>query len=510
MVRTHRGISNGSAAGVVAGGALLLSLQSGPSAAEPPAAGMPGSAVGSSVGGMQGPRYIPNSFFATTTHFNTDLLVELLGDLNLRTVRLDFAHDLLEPAAGRYAFGADNRVIQSANLGVSHGLDQLALISHPAAWLKVAGSGDMFPNDESVAAFEEFVYQIASKYKGQIRYWQAGNEPYIPAWKERYVILLKALARAVKRADPANQVVLCGFSGTPYRDPSRDPEYLDLVYQYGGKDSFDIIASHPYTWPLLLEEGRCLDTITRLHEVMVKHGDSKPLWITEIGWSGVEPAMLGQLQTRFWHRHRSRSEEDQARALARLYLVLATIPWVERVYFFHLQQEAKYTDTLENPDFYMGLFTPWIGDRIRPKDAYFAVKTVIQMIGESAYQERLALAPDLWALVFTRGDEATVALWSVGADVVLKLGDTAMVKSVTSMVGSPVLISAEELPAAELRDANGGLIVREDRPLDWDGPNTLRLSGRPLYLKMSLPDLDRFKAQIRDAQPLATPRRGGG
>ena len=124
--------------------------------------------------------------------------------------------------------------------------------------------------------------------------------------------------------------------------------------------------------------------------------------------------------------------------------------------------------------------------------------------------ERLALAPDLWALVFTRGDEATVALWSVGADVVLKLGDTAMVKSVTSMVGSPVLISAEELPAAELRDANGGLIVREDRPLDWDGPNTLRLSGRPLYLKMSLPDLDRFKAQIRDAQPLATPRRGGG
>jgi len=490
--------------GIVIGGALLLlSLQSGLSAAEEPSSG-------SSIQAMQGPRYVPNSFFATTTHFNTGLLVELLDDLNMHTVRLDFQHDLLEPTAGQYAFGPDSPVIQSADLGVSRGLDQLALVSHPAEWLKVPGSPDMFPNDESLAAFEEFVYQIADKYKGKIKYWQAGNEPYIPAWKERYVTMLKAVSRAVKRADPENKVVLCGFSGTPYTQPSRDPEYLDLVYQLGGKDYFDIIASHPYTWPLMLEEGRCLDTIAGLHEVMERNGDSKPLWITEIGWSGVEPSMLGYLQTDFWHRHRSRSEEDQARALARLYLVLATIPWVERVYFFHLQQEAKYTDTLPNPDFYMGLFTQWLGDRIRPKDAYFAVKTVIQMIGESAYRERIDLAPDLWALVFERGDEATIALWTVGDDVVMTLDDSSMVKGVTSMVGTPVLISDRELPEAVLRDANGGVIFREDRPIDWAGPNTLRISGRPIYLKTAVQDLDRLKTQLREARTRPAARASGG
>jgi hypothetical protein len=357
----------------------------------------------------------------------------------------------------------------------------------------------MFPNDDSVDAFEEFVYQIASKYKGKIKYWQAGNEPYIPAWKERYIAMLRALSRGVKRADPENKVVLCGFSGTPYREPSRDPEYLDLVYQYGGKEYFDIIASHPYTWPLMLEKGRCLDTIAAMQQVMVRHGDSKPLWLTEIGWSGVEPSMLGYLQKDFWHRHRSVSEEDQARALTRLYLILATVPWVERVYFFHLQQEAKYTDTLGNPDFYMGLFTQWLGDQVRPKDAYFALKTVIRMIGESTYREQIDLPPGLWALVFERGGEATVALWSVDGDVVMRLDDTSMVKGVTSMVGSPVLISANELPESVLRDANGGVIVREDRSIDWSGPNTLRVSGRPIYLTAGMQDLDQLKTLIHDA-----------
>ena len=485
------------AAGVI----MLLALGCGRGDAQDanPAGGATYPPLGPAIQALQAPRYIPNSFFATTTHFNNELFVELLGDLNMHTVRLDFVHYLLEPTPGQYVFAPNSPVIQSADLGVASGLDQLALVSHPAEWLKVAGSGDMFPNDESVAGFEEFTYQIASKYKGKIRYWQAGNEPYMPAWKDRYVTMLKALSRGVKRADPDNKVVLCGFSGTPYRQPSRDPEYLDLVYQYGGKDYFDIIASHPYTWPLMFEEGRCLETIAGMHEVMMRHGDNKPLWITEIGWSGVEPSMLGYLQKDFWHRHRSRSEEDQACALTRMYLVLATIPWVERVYFFHLHQEAKYTDTLANPDFYMGLFTPWLGDRIRPKDAYFAVKTVIQMIGDSTYKERIALAPQLWALVFERGEEATVALWTVGDDTVMTLDDSSMVKSVTSMVGTPVLVSDHELPAAVLKGANGEVAFTEDRPLDWAGPNTLRVSGRPVYLKTDMQDLDRLKAQIRDA-----------
>jgi hypothetical protein len=449
---------------------------------------------------VQGERYVPNEFFATTTHFNTDLDIELLADLNIHTVRLDFAHDLMQPEPGAPTFDAGNIVIHSADLGIANGLDQLALISHPAEWLRVEGSPDQFPSDEQLAAFEDFVYQIASKYKGRIRYWQAGNEPNMLAWKERYVTMLKALSRAVKRADPENKVVLCGFCGGIYRYPSTEPESLEMVYEYGGQDYFDVVASHPYTWPLMPEEGHCLETIARLHEVMARHGDAKPLWITELGWAGVEPSMLGYLEADFWHRHRSRPEEDQARALSRMYLMLSTIPWIERVYFFHLEQEAGYTSQIENPDCYMGLISQWMGGRIRPKDAYFAVKTVVEQIGGATYHERIELSDGLWALTYTRGDEATVALWTVGDDAVMTLGDVSMVTGVTSMVGSPVLIRGEDIPPAELLGADGQVAYAEDRPIDWDGPRTLRLSGRPLYVHAAAADLPALKAQLTAAR----------
>ena len=482
-------------------GAMLFGLNCGLASARDAEYPVHAPRPGMTVAGLEGPRHVPNSFFAINTHFNSEFAVELLDDLGIRTVHVDFDHYELQPGKGEYAFPDDHRIIRSADLGARHGLDQCAIVVHPADWLKVPGAVPIFPNDESVEAFEEFMYRIAARCRGRVKYWQAGGEPYMPGWRERYVTMLKAFWRGVKRADPANKVVLCGFCGGDYRHESKEPEYLDMVYRHGGKEYFDIVASHPYTWPLMPEDGRFQETIRNMHGVMKRNGDSKPLWVTEVGWSGVEPTMLGYLQRDFWHRHRSRSEEDQARALTRFYLLAATIPWIERVYIFHLQgwPDAKYTDTVENPDFYMSLCTPWLGDRVRPKDAYFAVKTVVRMVGDSTYTERIDLTPDLWALVFERKAEAVIAIWSVSGDRVLTLGDASMVRSVTSMVGTPILISDRQIPEAALRGQDGGIAVREDRPIDWAGPNTLRLSGRPVYLTADLKDLARLKAQIREA-----------
>jgi len=454
-----------------------------------------------SVGGLEGPRHVPNSFLAIKTHWNTELAVEAVQDLGITAVHVDFNHNELEPTRGEYDFSDENRIIRSADLGAQHGLDQCAIVTHPAEWLRVPGDAAMFPNDESVEAFEEFMYQVAAKYRGRIKYWQAGGEPHMPTWQGRYVTMLKAFWRGVKRADPDNKVVLAGFSGGDYKHKSMEPEFLDIIYRHGGKEYFDIIASHPYCWPLMPEAGRMLETIGNMREVMERNGDSKPLWITEIGWAGVEPSMLGHLQQSFWHRHRSVSEEDQARALARVYLVAATVPWIERVYTFHLSgiPDAGYTEILANADFYMALWTPWLGGRVRPKYAYFSVKTVVGMIGESTYTERIDLGPDVWALVFEREDEAVIGLWTVGDDTVLTLGDTSMVTGVTSMVGTPVLLSGTDIPDAELKGADGQVIVREDWPIDWDGPNALRVSGRPVYVTVDPKDLPRLKTQLQQA-----------
>ena len=95
------------------------------------------------------------------------------------------------------------------------------------------------------------------------------------------------------------------------------------------------------------------------------------------------------------------------------------------------------------------------------------------MIKGAAFRERFESAPRIWALLFERGAEALVALWSLDDGVSLTLEDPSMVQSVTSMVGTPVLTAKGEL----------------------------RLSGRPLYLKARLDDIDRLKEQLRRSLP---------
>ena len=419
---------------------------------------------------IHGPRFVPNSFFGTTTHGGLDesVMIAALNDLNIHGARVDFLRGHFEPQPGKYNLSAENNVlIVSADSGPRANVDQLAILHPPQYVVELLGSKQ--PDNRNSILAEKYAFAVASRFKGKIRHWQIGNEPNMAVWREHYVAYLKACYRGIKRADPDNKVVLAGFAGI-------ERTHLEAVYLYGGKGYFDIIASHSYTRPKLPEEGGYLQKIKALHDVMAKHGDDKPLWVTEVGWCGVEPSMLTYLQAKYQHhRNYSCTEEDQARGLARLYLISSTVPWIERVYFFHLFQEAQYTDHhWENSDFYIGVIgsaAEAFGQR-RPKDAYYALRTVVRMISESRYVERIDLGSRIWALVFQRDQDAIVALWSLDENVTLRLEDASMIKGLTSMVGTPILIT----------------------------DNKLRLSGRPIYVAAQLKDLDLLKGRIIEAQ----------
>ena len=418
--------------------------------------------------GSGGERFIPNTFFGTTTHVNREDRggMQLLKWLNIRTVRLDFPLHVLAAQDGGHHFSG-NFITESADLGAKLGLDQMALIGRPPSWMAGTHSR-VFPNDQSVKAFEAFMYALANKYKGKVTNWEGPNEEHMPHWKERYVIMLKAFYQGVKRADPRNRVVLGTFD-------TSEVHSLDVAYRYGIKGHFDVLNTHPYTWPRLPEEGGYVRKIEELREVMKKHGDDKPIYVSEIGWNGVEPSMLEYLRSKYpMHKARSTTEEDQARALARLYLVSATIPSVERVYVFGLGNlshgSAPYGRESESELDYLALCGSWVGG-VRPKPAFFSLRTVIKTIGETTYKGRIDMGSRIWALVFQRDSKAIVALWSLDDGVTMVLEDASMIDSIISMVGTPMPVS-DRLP----------------------------LSGRPIYLHVPVEALDRVKKQIREAK----------
>lgn len=415
---------------------------------------------------FSGPRDVPDTFFGTTTHWNGDWTIPTMRDMGITTSRIDFVHKGLEPAWGTYDFSEGNWMIKSADLSLKEGVDLLGVIT-------AYGEYDQAP--EKSQAFEKFAFELASKYRGKIRYWEVGNEPDMTVNGKGYVALLKALYTGIKRADPANKVVLAGFSGN-------EAGNFELLYRLGGKNYFDIVNSHSYTRPRSPEEGGYVHLIKSLYRVMQKYGDNKPCWVTEIGWNGMEPSMMAYLSEQGKKAafvEYVGTEEDEARYLARAYLWSASMPWIERVYFFHLAVDPPMTtvplnnEGVFNVDDYINVHIAYADGKVAPKLGYYSLKTVFGVLKGARYIESIDLGKRIFAMVFTRGDAAMTAIWSLDDGILLPLEDVSMIRNITTMVGTPSVVR-----------------------------RTLEISGRPIYLTTSSADVNRLKQQLIKAKPV--------
>jgi hypothetical protein len=150
-----------------------------------------------------------------------------------------------------------------------------------------------------------FMAMLAQRYAGRVGGWEIWNEEDSSAWwtgggdPARYATLLKAVYPAVKAADPAARVVVGGLTGNDYN-------FLSGLYAHGAGDSFDAVGVHTDTACDIISPYRFLRDANgkinqysflgyrSVHDVMAANGQgSKPIWMTELGWStfpGVCPS----------------------------------------------------------------------------------------------------------------------------------------------------------------------------------------------------------------------------
>ncbi|HEY5192265.1 MAG TPA: cellulase family glycosylhydrolase [Solirubrobacteraceae bacterium] len=177
-------------------------------------------------------------------------------------------------------------------------------------------------------AFGSFVAFIAARYGSKLAAIEIWNEPdqanedYLagPNKAQHYAAILRAAYPAIKRADPAMTVLggsLVGSNGT----------FLRALYAAGIKGYYDGLAVHFYNLTLA--------SLRYTHEVQFANGDSKPLWLTEFGWSSC------------WPRQRIQEEQAcvtpqvQAANMSNIYRSLARIPWVAAQIVYELQGSTR-------------------------------------------------------------------------------------------------------------------------------------------------------------------------
>lgn len=222
-------------------------------------------------------------------HHDFDYDVKIMEQVGIHTSRVDvFKWFLLEPTPGQFLWAEADEMVKKANLA-NH--DLLGILCGPPHWAGEDPGEAMkkqHPNTtrferwkpRNIKEWENYVYQVASRYKGKVKFWEIWNEvdfhpPATPASfsgsTEDYNNLLKAAYQQIKKADPEARVLMSGFSLNSVCDAAMPYDLLKM----GAADHFDIFAMHAYNGVLFVDQ---------LRAALDEKKPNGKMWMTEHAW----------------------------------------------------------------------------------------------------------------------------------------------------------------------------------------------------------------------------------
>lgn len=211
-------------------------------------------------------------------------------------VRFDFDWSQIQPDnSSSFNWSTTDAVVAAAT--AKH-LSILGIIDYTPAWARPANcNADSKCGPASAAQYAQFASTVATRYISTVHAWEIWNEPnnqgfWQPTPNPRdYTSLLKAAYPAIHAVSSNETVLSAGLSPAATTSSSYSPyDFLKGVYDNGGKQFFDAVADHPYTFPLT-PLSNADDAWTQmagpgnsLRSLMVANGDAaKKIWITEFG-----------------------------------------------------------------------------------------------------------------------------------------------------------------------------------------------------------------------------------
>jgi hypothetical protein len=314
--------------------------------------------------------------------------MRMIRDAGFRWIRQEFPWEDIEihgkgdfedrrQAPYRSAWDKYDNIVELAE---RYDLEIICRLDNPPAWSRADGNarGTLIPPDD-YADFGDFVYAVASRYRGRIRYYQIWNEPnLVREWgvvnAGEYVELLKIAYTRAREADPDAVILAGALSATIELDAYElgkgisDFIYLQQMYDAGAAPYFDVMSMQGYglfsgpadrrMHPRVLNFSRPL----YIREIMVVNGDAhKPIWISELDWSPV-PEHIPPVYGRY-------SEETRARYVVEAYRRLKKEwPWmgVACFWFFKRADDSE----RDQPSYYFRMVEP----DFTPLPVYGAVK----------------------------------------------------------------------------------------------------------------------------------------
>jgi putative inorganic carbon (HCO3(-)) transporter len=230
-----------------------------------------------------------------------------------RWLRQRFPWDAIEPEQGVFDWAVWDEIVESA---ARHHLSLIAVLDGSPAWARAGeDAGNPLAPPVETRDYGAFVAAFAGRYGAWIDHYQLWDEPNIaPHWGTReidvaaYARLLREGAIQVRAADPGAVVLAAALA--PNVEPGganmSDVRFLDLLYQQGAAEWFDVVAAQPYGFDEPATAPPDLDRLNwrrpaLLREVMAAHGDeATAVWAVSFGWRDVVPEMVKGVVEQSW------------------------------------------------------------------------------------------------------------------------------------------------------------------------------------------------------------------
>jgi hypothetical protein len=269
-----------------------------------------------------------------------------IEDLGAQWVRLNVSWYWLDAYPEKLA-----GIEQSVQMAHAAGAKVLVMFNHSPAWASGSDNLDAPPRDPQ--DYGDALGALARHLRGQVDAYEIWNEPNHPHFwpapggpdPAAYAALLKAGSQAVRAADPSAAVVFGGLAFNDYN-------FLERAYEAAPDlgDSFDVMGVHPYPMPFnqapevteRAPDGRIspysFSGYREVHATTTAHGEAKPVWFTEFGWSTTTNPTQGV------------SEETQADYLTRAFEFVEQDPFVEVAMTYNLRNNyfANDADTWDD------------------------------------------------------------------------------------------------------------------------------------------------------------------
>jgi len=198
------------------------------------------------------------------------------------------------------------------------------------------------------ADYSDALAFLVGRYGSRVAAWEVWNEPNSQTFLKSsdpardYAAMLKAAYPAAKQADPSATVIGGSLMHADFA-------FTEQLYDHGIKGYFDAWSIHPYSddrSPLDPGSSEWMKLsfvrgVPAVRDVLLRHGDDKPLWLTEFGWhtstTRNQAAWLNGV-----------SETTQATYLTQAYEQAAKWPYVQAAIWFNLKNTgtdpARYID----------------------------------------------------------------------------------------------------------------------------------------------------------------------